>query len=103
MRPINTAIDKYAEPAISVLLLALNVGCVFLFYMIEESVGGSKFERTALSFWLQYVSWATLALFLATLISFKRLKAARAITVALTMLNIFAVLGGVVCAMPFRL
>jgi cytochrome bd-type quinol oxidase subunit 2 len=97
------ATDKYYEQVIAVLLLLVNIGCIFLYYLIAVSVSGSDFERTALSVYLEYLSWAVLVLFAVTLASSNKIKESRVIAIVLTILNIFAVLGGVVSSMPFRL
>ena len=97
------AIDKYYEQVIAVLLLLVNIGCIFLYYLIAASVSSSNFERTALSVYLEYLSWVVLVLFAVTLARSNKIKESRVIAITLTILNIFAVLGGVVSSMPFRL
>ncbi len=96
-------VDRYIGYVISALLLALNAGCIFLFYMIETGVGGSPYERSALSFIFQYLSWIVFVLFLMVLISSRIHKITRDVAIVLTLLNFFAVIGGVVCSMPFLL
>lgn len=100
---MSDSLNKYGEISISLILLLLNVGCVLLFHLIGISAGGSEFERTALSFAFQYLTWAVLVIFLIVLVSFKKLNGARVISIVLTLLNIFAVVGGLVCNLPFRL
>ena len=97
-------IDKNYKAVMSLVLLAINIGCVFLFHMIDLSVLGSKFERTMLSICLQYLSVGVLVLFIAVLmINFKNFKNAWDVIIVSTILNIFLVIGGVVCSIPFLL
>jgi len=71
--------------------------------MINISVAGSQFEQTALSIFFGCLTWVILACVLALLIRFKKDKEVKVIVIVLTMVNIFSVLGGVVCSMPFYL
>jgi hypothetical protein len=95
--------EKYGDLAVFLILLFINAGCVFLFYMIAGNVERSEFERTALNQVLQYASWSAAGLFLLAQLATKNLHLSRSVTTAITMLNIFTVLGGIVSSIPFRL
>jgi len=100
---MNMLVNKYWNFVILIILLALNTGCALLFYMIDNSVTGGGVERSALSYAFQYLSWVSTGLFLVTFFFLKKPNVSIVIAFLLTMLNLFAGLGGVVCSLPFRL